>query len=148
MLLAGEDGIVERVHVLEETGKTGRAARERQFAEPFVFLFQKNLTELAQNRALTGFDLRVLLVVLSRATQESPMFDSDPHGLAAEMGANVRQVTASLKTLADEGYIERPKRGKLALNPEIAWRGTAVARMELLVRRRSTENAPGASAPR
>lgn len=132
-----EDGTVERQQILEESGRIGRAAKERVFSEPFVFLFLARLPEIARDRALDGTDLRVFLAVLARATQETPSFDSDPAGIATDLDIHVRQVGKSLAKLAGRGLLLRPKRGKLALAPDVAWRGTAQARAQLLVARRT-----------
>lgn len=132
IVLAGEDGEVEKFTVVEERGGKKGTARISRYSSPYVVLFLTHLSAIARDRELTGTDLRVLLVVLARASHEHPDFDTDPGGIAAELGVHEQEVYRALRILAAKDLIRRPKKGKLALNPAIAWRGSADARERAL----------------
>jgi hypothetical protein len=125
--------------------RKGSKRNLKTFDGPWVNLFQEMLLETARDEGLNGGDFRVLLVLLGRATHESPVFESNPTGIARDLGMHPSTVTRALAKLAERGLIHRPATGKVMLNPYFAWRGGAEARQKWL---RSTENAPGASAPR
>lgn len=130
--LAGEDGAVEKFVVVEEKTPNRRAVTDRSFKEPFVVLFQAALMEIARESSLTWSDLRIWLACLAHASLEQPEFDSDPRLIAAELGLDPKFVSRIQGRLVRIGLLERPRRGKLALPPRIAWRGTPEARSRAL----------------
>lgn len=127
----GRDG----VHAVNDAGEylgelvpKGAQRSKKTFGEPFVVLFQQAAAALAARKDLTASDYRVFLALLARASQENPVFDTDPAGLSLELGMHLGQVSRSVRRLGETGLIERPFRGKVALNPAIAWRGTSEQR--------------------
>lgn len=140
------------VYVGEYVKKGSQGRNRKTFDGPWVNLFQRRLLELATDEQLNAADFRVMLALLARATHESPVFPSSPTEIAAELGLNVSTVTRAMAKLAAKGVIDRPSKGRVALNAHVAWRGSAEARMKWLKEReiagRSTENAPDSSAPR
>lgn len=121
-------GELEGILVQEDELRRAQGRAKKTFGEPFAVLFQAGAARIAARKDLTLSDHRVFLALISRASQENPVFDSDPRGLAALLGMNVGQVARSLRTLGATGLIERPFHGKVALNPTYAWRGTSEQR--------------------
>ena len=132
LVLADEGGEVQKFTVVEESGRGGRNAPARKMSGSYVYLFQDRLAEIAADRGLIGRDFRVLLAVLGRATYESPIFDSDPAGIAAELAISRHEVQLALAALAEKELILRPRRGKIALEPTFAWRGSTQGRANRL----------------
>lgn len=104
------------------------ARMAKRFSTPYVTVFQPALLALAQDRTLTVSDVRVFLAVLARATHEKLEWDVDHAGIGTDVGIHPKNVQKSIRKLAEKGLVLRPRHGKVALPPAVAWRGTAQTR--------------------
>lgn len=124
----------ESVGVLvPEDAPKARGRLKKTYGEPFASVFLALATQLGQRKDLTATDHRVLWGLIGRSSQEQVVIDSDPAGLAAELGLHVTQVVRSLATLAKADLIVRPRKGKLLVHPLLLWRGTPEDRARYLL---------------
>lgn len=97
----------------------------KRFSTPYITVFMPALLAIAHDRTLTLSDIRVWAAVLARATHEKPEWDVDAAGIGRDAGIHPKNVQKSIRKLVEKGLILRPRHGKLALPPSIAWRGSA-----------------------
>ena len=104
----------ERIAVINLTG-------ERKVKRRFVMVFI-DVPNLATDQKLTDFDLRLLFFLfgyLNDANEVRLMQDE----IAKELGVYQPRVSKALKRLRAAHYITTPRRGVIAVSPEVAWRG-------------------------
>lgn len=136
LLLADEDGGVQRYSVLEETARASRPKDAKGYSDAYVTVFQGALLRAANIEGITRTQLRVWMAALARATIENAEFDAEPAQIGAALGMDPKTVIRSVTQLVAHGLLLRPRRGKLALPPDVAWRGTVIAREAALKARK------------
>lgn len=105
-----------------------RRPLNKRFSTPYLTVFMPALDRVAADPELRLVDIRVWLAILARATHEKPEWDTDSAGIGRQIGLHPKNVLKSIRRLQDKGLILRPRYGKLALPPDVAWRGSAASR--------------------
>lgn len=127
-----QTGLVEGVIVQEQELKKARGAATKKYPEPFLTVFLAAALELARRKDLTESDHRVLWALIARSATQGDVIDSDPLGLSEQLEMHPRQLARAMAHLAEMGLVLRPKRGKIAVHPRIAWKGTPEERAKAL----------------
>jgi hypothetical protein len=104
----------ERIAVINLTGKK---KTKRRFVMVFI-----DIPSMACNPALADFDLRLLMFLFGQMNESNEIRLMQDE-IAKELGVGQPTVSKSLSRLRKTHYLSTPRRGIIAVSPEVAWRG-------------------------
>lgn len=94
----------------------------------YSLIFNDAWAALLQDKDLTLSDFKVLMAVILKSSSTEVEFPTELKAIVETSAVYKSRVVDSMAKLTKKGLIRRPRRGFLALNPEIAWRGSAEGR--------------------
>lgn len=98
----------------------------------FCIAFSKAILEIAQNKALTKLDVRLMMLIIGYMGDQMMMFSPNVQKLmgvqdyADDLQIDKSKISHAFKHLEEAGYIKRDKRKRdlhILINPDVAYNG-------------------------
>lgn len=98
-----------------------------RFDAPWMAVFDAGLEALMDAR-LTVSDVRVFYALLARSTTTGEQWEIRAELISDRLGMDLRRVRRGVAAIVEAGLLTRPRKGWVAFNPDMFWRGTSEAR--------------------
>lgn len=137
--VTAEVGTIRYVFLPDEKGyRRRRKAEDRaqgittRYTTPYTLMFRPAFQLIALNRTIRSGDIRVLFLIADQIEPNQRDIALDTTVVAAQLDIQPVSVVNAVNRLVKVGLLIRPKRGRLAFNPEYLWCG-GVKRREIAV---------------